>query len=68
MYLQGEQELVPITMPKHDFDEDDMPELARAHSEGDVTIRQIATLTGLSSEEVYNRLVELYDEHDLSDD
>ncbi|MFC4448454.1 hypothetical protein [Halorussus aquaticus] len=55
-------------MSNDDFDEGDLPELARAHSEGDVTIRQIATLTGLPSEDVYERLTELYDEHDLGDD
>lgn len=50
---------------------DDAPgieELARAHNEGDVTIRQIATLTGLSHEETCEAVEALYEDLGLGDD
>ena len=43
-------------------------DLVKAHSEGDVTIRQIATLTGLSSGTAYDLLEALYEIHDLGAD
>lgn len=43
-------------------------DLVKAHSEGDLTIRQIARLTGLSSGTAYDIVEALYDIHDLGDD
>lgn len=40
-------------------------DLVWAHSEGEVTIRQIATLTGLSSGTTYDLVEALYESHDL---
>lgn len=42
-------------------------DLVKAHSEGDVTIRQIASLTGLSSGTTYDLVEALYEIHDLGD-
>jgi predicted DNA-binding transcriptional regulator AlpA len=43
-------------------------DLVKAHSEGDITIRQIASLTELSSGTTYDLLEALYDIHELGDD
>ena len=43
-------------------------DLINAHSDGDVTIRQIATLTDLSHGTTYDLLEALYDIHDLGGD
>ena len=43
-------------------------DLAKAHDEGDITIRQIASLTGLSSGTAYDLVEALYEVHDLGDD
>ena len=43
-------------------------DLVNAHSEGDVTIRQISSLTGLSSGTAYDLLEALYEIHDLDAD
>jgi len=45
-----------------------MLDLARSHSRGEITIRQIASLTGLSTEDAYDQIAELYETHDLGDD
>jgi hypothetical protein len=46
----------------------DVIDLVQAHADGDVTIRQIATLLDISSEEAYEVVIEIYEEHDLGDD
>lgn len=43
-------------------------DLVKAHSEGDITIRQLATRTGLSSGTAYDNVQALYEIHDLGDD
>ncbi len=43
-------------------------DLVKAHSEGEITVRQIASLTGLSSGTVYDTVEALYGIHDLGDD
>lgn len=43
-------------------------DLVKAHSRGEVTIRQIAALSGLSSGTVYDLVDALYDVHDLGSD
>lgn len=43
-------------------------DLVKVHSEGDITIRQIARRTGLSSGTAYDIVEALYEIHDLSDD
>jgi len=43
-------------------------DLIKVHSVGDVTIRQIATLTDLSNGTVYDLVEALYEIHDLGDD
>jgi Fe2+ or Zn2+ uptake regulation protein len=43
-------------------------DLVKAHSEGDITIRQIASLTELSSGTTYDLVEALYDIHELGDD
>jgi DNA-binding transcriptional ArsR family regulator len=43
-------------------------DLVKAHSEGDITIRQIARLTELSSGTTYDLVEALYEIHELSDD
>ncbi len=43
-------------------------DLVNAHSDGDVTIRQIATLTDLSHGTTYDLVEALYEVHDLGDD
>ena len=43
-------------------------DLVNAHSDGDVTIRQIATLTNLSHGTTYDLVEALYEIHDLGDD
>lgn len=42
-------------------------DLVKAHSDGDVTIRQIASLTGLSPGTTYDLVEALYQIHDLGD-
>lgn len=43
-------------------------DLVKAHNDGDITIRQIASLTGLSSGTAYDLIEALYEVHDLGDD
>lgn len=43
-------------------------DLVKAHSEGEITIRQIASLTGLSSGTAYDIVEALYEIHDLGDE
>lgn len=43
-------------------------DLVKAHSEGDITTRQIATLTGLSPGTTYDFVQALYEIHDYGDD
>lgn len=43
-------------------------DLIKAHSDGEITIRQIARLTGLSHGTTYDLLEALYEIHDLGDD
>lgn len=43
-------------------------DLTKAHSDGDVTVRQIATLTDLSPGTTYDLVDALYEIHDLGDD
>lgn len=43
-------------------------DLVKAHNHGDITIRQITKLTGLSSGTAYDIVEALYEIHDLGDD
>jgi len=43
-------------------------DLVNAHTDGDITIRQLASLTGLSSGTAYDLVEALYDIHDLGSD
>jgi predicted DNA-binding transcriptional regulator AlpA len=43
-------------------------DLVHAHADGDITIRQIASLTGLSPGTAYDLVEALYEIHDLGDD
>jgi DNA-binding transcriptional ArsR family regulator len=43
-------------------------DLVKAHNDGDITIRQIANLSGLSSGTAYDLIEALYEVHDLGDD
>jgi len=43
-------------------------DLVKAHADGDITIRQIASLTGLSSGTAYDIVEALYEIQDLGDD
>ena len=43
-------------------------DLIKAHSVGDITIRQISTLTDLSNGTVYDLVEAFYEIHDLGDD
>ncbi len=43
-------------------------DLVKAHNDGDITIRQIASLSGLSSGTAYDLIEALYEVHDLGDD
>lgn len=43
-------------------------DLVKAHSKGDITVRQIASLTGLSSGTAYDIVEALYDIHNLGND
>jgi transposase len=43
-------------------------DLVKAHNDGEITIRQIANLSGLSSGTAYDLIEALYEVHDLGDD
>lgn len=51
-----------------EHDRYDIDELVRSHAEGDVTIRQIATLVDLSHKEAYELVDSMYENADLGDD
>lgn len=47
--------------------EESLYDLVRAHSNGEITIRQIASLKGLSSEQAYEVVTAVYHHYDFGD-